>query len=534
MFIVRRKLSGKERWCVLLCQSERKGVKVYQKTIKYFGVAHGKEELDLLSKQAKLEKKELTGHSKTGLKGSDFQEVSLKDVQETSRITEGFHDIMGPCFDKLGLSSILTKTRYHQLRDVVLARIAQPTSKLHTSRILQSTFQKELSVDQIYKLMDKLVDLESVIKLKVFEATKKRMKEQPIELLLFDVTTLYFESQKSDDLRKNGYSKDHKVGEVQVVLALATTSNGSPIGYHLFPGNTAEVKTLLRCITEWRKEFFITNTIVVADRAMFSEGNLSLMEAENLTYIVAAKLKSLPSKLRQTILSKNQELDHENDQELTRIQEHEHQGRRLVISFSQSRANKDLGDRERLIQRLRGKLNTSDDPQKLISNRGYLKYVDKKEKGKIVLNEDKITEDMAWDGLHGVITNDKTSKGLDLLHKYRNLWMIEASFRLNKHTLAMRPIYHFSSKRITAHILICYLAFAVIRYVHQDVNMFEDPMSIDNLREELARVETSILEDKKGNRFALPAPLNKESSRIYRAAGIVRPTTPRRHILAGL
>jgi hypothetical protein len=91
----------------------------------------------------------------------------------------------------------------------------------------------------------------------------------------------------------------------------------------------------------------------------------------------------------------------------------------------------------------------------------------------------------------------------------------------------MKPIYHFSSKRITAHILICYLAFAVTRYVHQDVNIFEDPISIDNLREELAGVETSILEDRGGCQFAFPAPLNKEASKIYRAAGIVRSTSPR-------
>ena len=533
MFIVRRKLSGNERWCVLLCQSERNGSKVHQKTIKYFGVAHGKEELDLLTKQAKFEKRNLSTPPKANLERNNAQEIHLKDIQEVARVTEGFHDIMGPCFDKIGLSSVLTKTRYQQLRDIVLARIAQPTSKLHTSRLLLTTFQKELSVDQIYKLMDKLVDLEDVIKLKVFEATKKRLEDQPIDLLLFDVTTLYFESQKSDDLRKNGYSKDHKVGEVQVVLALATTSNGSPIGYHLFPGNTAEVKTLLTCIKKWREEFQITNTIVVADRAMLSEANLSLMEAENLTYIVASKLKSLPNSLKQAILSKNLELCNEGDQdqELTRIQEHEHQGRRLVISYSQSRANKDQRDREKLIQRLREKLRASNDPQKLISNRGYLKYVDEKEKGKIALNEDKITEDMVWDGLHGVITNDKTSKALDILHRYRNLWMIEASFRLNKHTLAMRPIYHFSSKRITAHILICYLAFTVTRYVHQDVNIFEEPISIDSLREELAGVETSILEDREGRQFALPAPLNKEASKIYRAAKIARSTTPRSRIV---
>ena len=354
-----------------------------------------------------------------------------------------------------------------------------------------------------------------------------RMKEQPVDLLLFDVTTLYFESQRSDGLRENGYSKDHKIGEVQIVLALATTSNGSPIGYHLFPGNTAEVNTLLQCIKKWREEFQIANTIVVADRAMLSETNLTLMEAEGLTYIVAAKLKSLPASLKKEILSKNHAYVEDNGQELIRIQEHDHRGRRLVVSYSKSRADKDRGDRDRLIHRLRKKLTASGDPQKLISNRGYLKYVDEATKGKVLLNEEKVFEDAKWDGLHGVVTNDKTSKALDLLYRYRNLWVIEESFRINKHTLAMRPIYHFSPKRISAHILICYLAFAVTRYIHQDVNDPEDPISIEDIREALGRVETSILKDKEGRLFSLPAPLTKEAMKIYRALRLGRPSVPR-------
>lgn len=527
MFVVRRKLPGKDRWCVLLCHSEREGAKVRQKTVKYFGVAHGVNELELLTKQAKSELKSLSKTSEKDEKSRDPKDVPLGELEEVARITEGFHTVIGPCFDRLGLASILTKTRYQQLKDVVIARIAEPSSKLKTSRVLHSIFQKGLSVDQIYRLMDALVDLEDIIKLKIFNVTKKRMLDQPIDLLLFDVTTLYFESQHSDGLRENGYSKDHKIGEVQVVLALATTSNGSPIGYHLFPGNTAEVKTLLTCIKKWKEDFKITNTIVVADRAMLSETNLALMEAEGLTYVVAAKLKSLPTSLKKNILSQNQVLVGEEPGELTRLQEHEHQGRRLVVSYSKSRANKDQGDRERLIRRLKGKLTASDNPQGLISNRGYLKYVDEKTRGKVILNEEKVAEESKWDGLHGIITNDKTTKALDLLHRYRNLWVIEESFRINKHTLAMRPIYHFSLKRISAHILICYLAFAVTRYIHQDINDPEDPISIEGIREALAMVETSILKDKEGRLFSLPAPLNKEGTKIYRNLSLSRSRSPR-------
>ncbi len=280
MFIVRRKLSGNDRWCVLLCHSEREGSKVRQRTIKYFGVAHGINELELLTKQAKSELRDLSSGPENKENEKNPKDVLLEELVEIARVTEGFHAAIGPCFDRLGLASNLSKTRYQQLRNVVIARVAQPSSKLRTSEVLRSTFQKELSVDQIYRLMDSLVNLEDLIKLKVFNTTKKRMQNQPIDLLLFDVTTLYFESQRSDGLRENGYSKDHKIGEVQVVLALATTSSGSPIGYHLFPGNTAEVKTLMTCIKKWREDFQITNTIVVADRAMLSETNLTLMEAE--------------------------------------------------------------------------------------------------------------------------------------------------------------------------------------------------------------------------------------------------------------
>lgn len=522
MFIVRRKLPGKDRWCVILCRSKREGLKVRQETVKYFGIARGKEELDLLVKQAKLELQAQT-NPKTSITHS-CEDTALKNVVEVSRVTKGFHEVMGPCFDKLGLASLLTKTRYQQLRDIVIARIARPTSKLHTSKLLNTHFQKDLSVDQIYRLMDTLVELENGIQLKVFNMTQKRRKDQPIDLLFFDVTTLYFESQLDDELRKNGYSKDHKIGEVQVVLALATTAQGSPIGYHLFPGNTAEVSTLLTCIKKWREDFQIANTIVVADRAMFSENNLALMESEGLTYIVAAKLRSLPEKLKKTILAGNRATNGEDAQELIRLQEHELKGRRLVISYSHSRANKDRGDRERLIQRLRGKLKVSENPRKLISNRGYFKYVEEKTEGKVVLDEHKVTEDALWDGLHGVVTNDKNSKALDLLHRYRHLWVIEESFRINKHTLAMRPIFHFSPKRVQAHILICYLAFAVTRYVHEDINIFEEPISIENMRETLSNVEESVLKDvENGNLFALPAPLTKDADKIYRAMGLRRP-----------
>ena len=122
--------------------------------------------------------------------------------------------------------------------------------------------------------MDAVLEYETEIKTKIFEFSKSLCPNQELDLLFFDVTTLHFESQKADDLRNLGYSKAHKIGEVQVVLALATTSTGLPVGYTLFSGNTAEVDTLLVCLEEWKKTFKIRNVTVIADRAMMSEDNL--------------------------------------------------------------------------------------------------------------------------------------------------------------------------------------------------------------------------------------------------------------------
>jgi transposase len=363
MFVVCRKLPGDQRWCILVCQSERTGSKVSQKTVKYFGVAHGEEQRKIVVEQAKQEISILQTNNKQQSAKLSPNSPSVKVIEycdgallgnlvEIRRTTEGFHDVLGPVFDSLLLKPLLTKIRYNQLKDVVIARIAEPASKLRTAKILQNTFYKQLSDDQIYRLMDEIVDLEDAIKTKIFDATKCTLGCQSIELLLFDVTTLYFESQKRDELREFGYSKDHKIGETQVVLALATTPGGFPIGYHLFQGNTAETSTLLQCLKKWGESFDISRVIVVADRAMMSDANLLMMEDNNMTYVVAAKLKSLPKALKTQILERKQEISTDLLGECINIQEYNHKSRRLVVQYSDNRAKKDASDRERLVEKV--------------------------------------------------------------------------------------------------------------------------------------------------------------------------------------
>ncbi|MBM3192408.1 MAG: IS1634 family transposase [Chlamydiae bacterium] len=527
MFIRCRSNSAKNKWSIMVCRTIRKGQQVSQEIVKYLGVAHDESEREALIRLAKVEinaraddKEELTEDSIPVKQGA-----LLENMVEVARITEGVHDVFGTIFDKIGLRSLLSATMYERLKDVVICRIASPASKRHIAEILTREYLRGSSEDKIYRMMDTLAPLHEAIQKKVFETSRTFSQKDQVDVLFFDVTTLAFESQKADELRDFGYSKDHKVGEVQVVLALATTSDGLPIGYTLFPGKTAEVKTLLACLSEWRKVLDIQNVMVVADRAMMSDDNLTSMEEAGLRYIVAAKLRTFSQAWQSTILQRADESSVEIFGETAKIQEHEFKGRRLIVSHSESRQKKDEADRERLLQRLQGKpLKDGKMKEKsLITNRGYLKYFKESVSGEVIFDEEKLKEEAKWDGLHGILTNVKEETASSLLERYRGLWVIEESFRINKHTLEMRPVYHFKPRRIRTHILICYLSFAVSRYVQKQVKSFGISMSVERIREELDRVSSSLLEDiETGERYKLPSAISTDAKFLYRSVGIKR------------
>lgn len=529
MYIRIRQNASKTTWKVMICRSTRHGSRVSQEIVKYLGTAKTEGQLAALKRLGLVEIRSLELGSCLEETVPDLCEgAPLSQMVEIARISEGCHEVFGATFDSLNLTSMFDKSVCEHLKDLVVGRIDFPSTKRHTSRLLAKNYGRQLSEDSIYRLMDRFVPFEQGIQEQVFKTTKQFCDGQTIDVLLFDVTTLYFESQQSDELRDFGYSKDRKINEVQVVLALATTKDGLPIGYTLFPGKTAEVKTLLHCLNTWKTSFPIQSTSVVADRAMMSEQNLQAMEQASFSYVIAAKLRSLPQKTREAVLQRHSEVELSVSDECMKVQEHIIDGRRLIVSYSESRAHKDRSDRERLLARLAQKAPTAETSTKrLVTNRGYLKFFREKTSGKMVLDEDLVAKEAQWDGLHGVITNDITSRADCILQRYRRLWVIEDSFRVNKHTLEMRPIYHFKPRRVRAHILLCYLAFAISRYTQRQISQFSESMSIDRIREALSSVETSILEDlSTGERHKLPSAMSQDAKIIYKSVGLRRAKHP--------
>jgi transposase len=256
---------------------------------------------------------------------------------------------------------------------------------------------------------------------------------------------------------------------------------------------------------------------------MMSEENLSELETANIKFIIAAKLKKLPKQIQATLLSKSGE-EVSFLGETYQVQEHTlSKDRRLIVTYSEKRKRKDQKDRERLLEKVKKKIGSGKNAKKLVGNRGYQKYLKVEGEGKILLDNEKLAEDEKWDGLHGIITNDKASKAVELLGFYRRLWVIEESFRIHKTDLALRPVYHFKPERVQAHILLCYIAFALMRYAEYRIGVQKEPLSLQEIRKALWRTQSSILKDHKtGKLYRVPSKAHKAAKAIYQTFGLAR------------
>lgn len=449
--------------------------------------------------------------------------INFLDTTKEQRINNGILDVFGTQYDQLDLLTIFESTRKDEqwnkiLKSCVLSRIANPCSKRRTSKELRLDFNIDVPLEKIYRMMDHLAANEQVVKNRILNQTCSLLNNQ-VDVMFFDVTTLYFESFEPDELRNFGFSKDCKFKETQVVLALITTIEGLPISYELFPGNTSEGKTLIEVIKKLKLNYNLHQVFLVADRAMFTEANLRLMDDEGVQYVVACKLKTLQRDLKETILNTDWSVN--KDENGSSNNEFEHHDRRLIVEYSDKRAIKDAKDRLRLVDRLvkktrNGKIKLSD----LITNHGTKRFI-KVSSGQATIDQDKIAMETRWDGLHGIITNAKSKTREELLGRYRGLWQIEAAFRLSKNDLKMRPVYHWKKDRIRAHILICFIAYTIISHTQFRLKREQVKISFEELRDELLRTDSVIIREKSTNmRICIPSEMSDRQSEVYRALKI--------------
>ena len=547
MFVRVKSTPNSPRKAVQLVESVRDGKTVRQRIVRHIGIAMDEDELVKLKDLAEVVKAKLAADTQPQLflpedvaeqiiaaRGRQDEaplKVDLKQLIETRRLVSGIHAVYGAVYEALGLPRLLPAWRYRAshkaLFQSVMARLAHPKSKRASVRALESDFGVQVSLPQVYRMMD-LLDAKRIAHLNTLAGEQARaLAGGTLQVLFFDCTTLYFESFTEDDLKQPGYSKDAKFTECQVLLALAVTETGLPVRYTVLPGATFEGHSLIPVVNALQTDCQAEEAVVVADRGLLSEANLTALEEAGLHYIVGARLKALPQDLQTRVLDASG-YETLNDGDGARVRELAHNTRRLVVSCSPVRAEKDRRDRDKALHKLRKKLARSNNPKDLLNNYGYKKYLKVEGRSTLSVNPDKIAEAQRWDGLHGVVTNlPKATTTTTILNQYRGLWQVEDTFRVSKHDLKVRPIYHWTPRRVQAHIAIAFMSLLCVRHLQYRMALQARPVSPEVIANALTHVQHSVLEHKQTNRrYVIPSAISEVGRQLYKVMGLNHSTTP--------
>lgn len=380
--------------------------------------------------------------------------------------TVGPELIFGRLFDEIGFGVIPEPL----FRDIVIARLVYPTSKLKTVDYLLRYRGKTVSVQSIYRFLDRLNEHYSQQAQEVAYRHSRTILKR-IQVVFYDMTSLYFDAEDEDDLRKIGFSKDGKFQNPQVLLGLLVGEGGFPIGYDIFEGNTFEGKTLLPVLKGIQQRYEFGRPVVVADAAMLSQENLDMLDDEQYPFIVAARMRNEAQALQEQILhccaglrdGQCIEMPHEKN-------------RRLIVAYSDKRAAKDAYNRQRGLAKLRKQVGCGRLTKENLNKRGYNKFLKLTGEVLVDIDESKVAQAARWDGLKGYLTNTKLPPGA-VIENYGQLWQVEKAFRISKTDLRIRPMYHRRRRRIEAHVLVAFVAYTIYKELERRLHLARIPIS---------------------------------------------------------
>lgn len=442
------------------------------KHIKTIGVSSDPEELLQLEEVGRRWILKHTG--KVDLFASHQEEAEEKQLVEgllskvENVLLNGSQLLLNRVYDTIGFNEIQDDV----LRHLVIARLSQPMSKAATVEYLKSHFDQDIKLHNIYRYLDKLYNTQRERVQQISVAHTRKILNGSIGLMFYDVTTLYFEGDHGDGFRETGFSKDGKHSLPQIVLGLLVSKDGYPLSYSLFNGSQYEGRTMLPIVEDFVRKYQLDDFVLVADSGLMSRKNIELLESQGFQYIIGARIKNESASIKQWILSQ---------EKIERVFYEKEKGKnRLIIGYSSKRAKKDKHNREKGIQRLEKAYKGGTITKKHVNKRGYNKFLDLTSNVGVRINREKIKEDEKWDGLKGYLTNTSLP-AQQVYDQYASLWSVERAFRVTKGTLEMRPIFHFTERRIEAHVCLCFVAYKVYKELERILKFNNVGISVDQV-----------------------------------------------------
>ena len=362
-----------------------------------------------------------------------------------------------------------------------------------------------------------------------------------LDMVFFDTTSLSFHGEGGTDLGRHGKSKDFRPQCKQLVVGMVLDGDGDPVASEIWPGNTADVKTLDRVAARLQERFGLRSICVVADRGMISRETLASIEARGWHFILGARHRN-SKEIKEKVLTdaapfetvampraRNTPLElegkevHVKDGKAEDGEDAEAPSRRTVVCRNPAQARKDAATREAILKKLHTKLERGG-PKGLVGNRGFKRYLRAKG-GVFEVDHDKIQSEERYDGLWVLQTNTDFEPG-QIATRYKALWMVEKVFRTSKDLLDTRPIFHKCDETIRGHVFCSFLALVLQSELRRRMQAAGIEAEWADIRRDLnALTETEIEQD--GKRFLVRSATQGSIVAILRCAGAQLPQTIR-------
>ena len=384
-------------------------------------------------------------------------------------------------------------------------------------------------IEQLEKPTGAVRCTKDLIEESLFDSRRDLFTE--VDLVFFDTTSLYFEGEGGQSIGKRGHNKDHRPDLKQMVVGIAVDVQGRPMCCEMWPGNTADVTTLVPIVQRMRERFRLREITVVADRGMVSKATLEVFEKSDppVHYVIGVRMRR-QKEVNLSVLDSCEpwfesvpERSNAKDPSPLKVKDVWVENRRYIVCLNEEERRKDAHDREAIVAHLKEQLRRGD--KSLVGNKGYRRFLKVEGKDHFALDEEQIEADARYDGLWVLRTNT-VYNAETVAHVYKNLWTVEAIFRTTKSILETRPIYHRWNETICGHVFCSFLALLLkhdlesrMRQAGMQWEWAEVIRGLDNLHQ----VEANF----QGRSFLFRSQLQANASAAIRAAGVALPPTLR-------
>ena len=349
-----------------------------------------------------------------------------------------------------------------------------------------------------------------------------------LDIVFFDTTSLYFEGHGGETLGQYGHSKDHRPDERQMIVGVVLDGEGRPISCELWPGNTADVTTLLPVVDRLRQRFHIRKACIVADRGMICRETVDELDESGRPYILGARMR-IQKEVREQVLADSGRFRvvHEAPQKSTdpaplKVKEVLVEGRRYIVCVNPEQVVADKVRREQIVAGLREQLKLGD--KSLVGNKGYRQYLKVEGAGHFVVDEAKLEEEARYDGTWVLRANHIDLSAAEVALQYKKLWMVENWFRDCKTLLETRPIYHRRDETIRGHVFCSFLALVLRQELQARLAARGHQFEWADVMRDLERVQ--YVEVGQGNKnYLLRSELQGTAGRVFQSAGVAVPPT---------